>query len=85
MSVARSIEEVNIFDVFCGRGIYADGGLGSPIRTVQTVKEVRENHPSDKRFNLYFNDAENSFVKQVKKYINEHYPDNDKDKTVWCT
>lgn len=76
MSVARSIEEVNIFDVFCGRGIYADGGLGSPIRTVQTVKEVRKNHPSNKRFNLYFNDAEISFVKQVKKYINEHYPDN---------
>ena len=78
MSVAKNIEEVNLFDVFCGRGVYADGGLGSPIRTVQTTKEVRENHPSDKRFNLFFNDAEISFVKQVKKYINEHYPDNNK-------
>ena len=49
MSVAKNIEEVNIFDVFCGRGVYADGGLGSPIRTVQTVKDVHENHPSQKR------------------------------------
>lgn len=76
MSVAKNIKEVNIFDVFCGKGVYADGGLGSPIRTVQTTKEVRANHPSDKQFNLYFNDAEIAFVKQVKKYINEHYPDN---------
>lgn len=76
MSVAKNIDEVNIFDVFCGRGVYADGGLGSPIRTVQTTKEVREKHPSGKRFNLFFNDAEIAFVKQVKKYINEHYPDN---------
>lgn len=76
MSVAKNIKEVNIFDVFCGRGVYADGGLGSPIRTVQTTKEVRANHPSNKQFNLYFNDAEIAFVKQVKKYINEHYPDN---------
>jgi len=75
MSVAKNIKEVNIFDVFCGRGVYADGGLGSPIRTVQTTKEVRANHPSNKQFNLYFNDAEIAFVKQVKKYINEHYPD----------
>lgn len=56
--------------------MYADGGLGSPIRTVQTTKEVRANHPSNKQLNLYFNDAEIAFVKQVKKYINEHYPDN---------
>lgn len=76
MSVAKNIKEVNIFDVFCGRGVYADGGLGSPIRTVQTTKEVRANHPSDKQFNLYFNDAEFAFVKQVKNYINENYPDN---------
>lgn len=76
MSVARNIDEVNIFDVFCGRGIYADGGLGSPIRTVQTVKEVRSNQPSEKRINIYFNDAEIKFVKQVKKYINDNYPDN---------
>lgn len=76
MSVAKNIKEVNIFDVFCGRGVYADGGLGSPIRTVQTTKEVRANHPSDKQFNLYFNDAEFAFVKQVRNYINENYPDN---------
>lgn len=76
MSVAKNIKEVNVFDVFCGRGVYADGGLGSPIRTVQTTKEVRANHPSDKQFNLYFNDAEFAFVKQVKNYINENYPDN---------
>lgn len=76
MSVTRKIDEVNIFDVFCGRGVYADGGLGSPIRTVQAVKEVRDTHPSDKRINLFFNDAEDSYVKQVKQYINENYPDN---------
>ena len=41
MSVAKSIDEINIYDVFCGRGVYADGGLGSPIKTVETAKEVR--------------------------------------------
>ena len=37
MSVTPYLNTINIFDVFCGRGEYADGGLGSPIRAIQTI------------------------------------------------
>lgn len=76
MSVAKKIDEVNVFDVFCGRGVYADGELGSPIRSVQTAREVRRNHPSNKFFNFYFNDVEEAYVRRVKSYIDENIPDN---------
>lgn len=75
MSVVKSVDEVNIFDVFCGRGVYDDGGLGSPIRTVGTVKKVISDHSSGLQVNLFFNDAETSYVERVKQYINEHYPE----------
>ena len=75
MSVVKSVYEVNIFDVFCGRGVYDDGGLGSPIRTVGTVKKVFNDHSSRLQVNLFFNDAETSYVERVKQYVNEHYPD----------
>lgn len=74
MSASKYISKVNIFDVFCGRGVYDDSGLGSPIRTVATVKKVHEAHPSDLQVKLFFNDAEKAFVERVKDYVNEHYP-----------
>ncbi len=75
MSVTKFVDTINIFDVFCGRGEYADGGLGSPIRAVQTIQQIKQERPSSLKINLYLNDAEKEYVEQVKKYIQEHFTD----------
>lgn len=76
MSVTRYFNRVNIFDVFCGRGVYADGGHGSPIQAMEAIQKVREDHPSDTTFYLYLNDVVKKFVLGVKEYIEEHFPKN---------
>lgn len=75
MSVAKPCKMVNIFDVFCGRGVYEDGGLGSPIQAMETIKRVRQDHPSDTIINLYLNDKETKNVVGVQEYIQSHFND----------
>ena len=33
-------DNINIYDLFCGQGIYDDGGEGSPIVALKQVKET---------------------------------------------
>ena len=68
-------DTINIFDIFCGRGEYANGGLGSPIRAVQTIERIKKNRPSNLKINLFLNDAEKEYVNNVQKYIEAHFPD----------
>lgn len=75
MSVTPYVASINIFDVFCGRGEYDDGGLGSPIRAVQTIQQVKQERPSSLKINLYLNDAEKEYIERVKVYIQEHFAD----------
>ena len=75
MSESKWQSRINIFDVFCGRGIYADGGLGSPIRAVQVIRKTKIEHPSDTRFHLYLNDLDKHHTGNVKQYLDEHIPD----------
>ena len=34
------IKHINIYDVFCGMGIYDDGGKGSPVVAYDTIKKL---------------------------------------------
>lgn len=75
MSVQDWKHKVNIYDVFCGRGIYEDGGLGSPIRAVHVIKKTMINYPSDTEFHLYLNDLDKHHTDNVKQYLNANIPD----------
>ena len=75
MSVSKWQNRINIFDVFCGRGVYEDGGLGSPIRAVQVIKKTKIEHPSNTRFHLYLNDLDTHHTENVKQYLDAHIPD----------
>ena len=77
MSVQKWYRRVNIFDVFCGRGVYADGGLGSPIRAVQVIKKTKTDYPSDTKFHLYLNDLDVHHTDNIKQYLDEHIPDHE--------
>ena len=75
MSVTQFFDTINIFDVFCGRGEYDDGGLGSPIRAVETIIKIKKEKNSDLKVNLFLNDAQKKYVERVKAYIEDHFPD----------
>ena len=75
MSVSRWQNRINIFDVFCGRGVHKDGGLGSPIRAVQVIKKTKIEHPSNTRFHLYLNDLDTHHTENVKQYLDANIPD----------
>lgn len=66
---APGIDEINIFDVFCGTGIYDNGKKGSPIVAFDAIKNLRAENPSIKRINLTVNDSEGEKVLLVQNYI----------------
>jgi three-Cys-motif partner protein len=72
LNLAQSINEINIFDVFCGTGIYDNGKKGSPIVAFEAVKQFREEFDYDKKINLIVNDSKEAKVSTVQQYINSN-------------
>lgn len=75
LSSTSFVREVHVYDLFCGRGVYADGKTGSAIRAYETIRKVRQERPSDKRFVLHLNDKNKKHIEAVKSYITSHCPD----------
>lgn len=78
LSSAGFVKEIHIYDLFCGRGVYADGKTGSAIRAYETIREVRRQRPSSKRIVLHLNDKNPRHIEAVKGYIESHYQDEEK-------
>lgn len=64
--------KINIYDIFCGIGIYEDGGKGSPIIAMEAIKNAIAKHPS-KIITLTINDVEKEKVNTATNHINENY------------
>jgi three-Cys-motif partner protein len=70
---AKHIGKVRIYDVFCGMGIYEDGGKGSPIVAFDAIKTIfEEDKLNETQITLNINDKSEDCVKRVKKYIDEN-------------
>jgi three-Cys-motif partner protein len=70
--LSKYIEQITIYDVFCGIGIYEDGGKGSPIAAFDIIKNLFTDGKISKnntQITLIFNDIELQKIEQVKKYI----------------
>ncbi|MBN2824319.1 MAG: three-Cys-motif partner protein TcmP [Campylobacterales bacterium] len=67
-------QTINLYDVFCGIGIYEDGKEGSPIIAINIIKELKEKYPN-KDILLTINDADKAKVEFVTSYINKYYKD----------
>jgi three-Cys-motif partner protein len=63
------IEEINIFDIFCGTGIYDNDKKGSPLVAFDAIKALREEYDFNKRIRLVVNDGKSSKVTSVRSYI----------------
>mgnify|MGYP003291883466 CR=1 FL=1 len=69
-------KRINIFDVFCGRGLYEDGGHGSPLRAFDTIKDINSRIKHEKELNLNLNDKCIAHLENVKAYIDPQNKDN---------
>ncbi|MBR6282847.1 MAG: three-Cys-motif partner protein TcmP [Muribaculaceae bacterium] len=73
---SKHIRHIRLYDVFCGMGIYDDGGKGSPIVAYDTIKDVHEAHKitNNTEITLIVNDKSKTRIARVKEYIasNKH-------------
>jgi three-Cys-motif partner protein len=81
LSRAQGFEKVQLFDLFCGEGIYPNGGEGSPIIFMKAIKDVYYRNQAEGqktiKVDCVFNDKEPSKTEKVKAFIeqkNLHYP-----------
>ncbi len=65
---------INIFDIFCGIGIYKqDGSRGSPIIIADLIKLNSKKYNKNTMINLFINDIDRQKVEFVSEYINKNY------------
>ncbi|MDA3779859.1 MAG: three-Cys-motif partner protein TcmP, partial [Bacteroidales bacterium] len=62
LRLAKFTTSINIFDVFCGTGIYENGAKGSPILAFEAIKKSSDNisgfNTQLTPINLFINDLE---------------------------
>lgn len=75
-------EKINVYDLFCGEGIYPNQGEGSPIAILKTIKDLHyvNKAKNQKLINVdvTFNDIDQIKVDSLKKAIADkhlHYSD----------
>ncbi len=80
LRLAKFTKQINLFDVFCGTGIYEDGTKGSPVLAFEVVKECHYVHRRKPLTPvcLHVNDVDSSKIMGVKKYLS------DKNKGRYC-
>ena len=73
---SQYIRHIRIYDVFCGMGIYDDGGKGSPVVAYDTIKGIYEAHNimNKTEIELVVNNKSEARIAKVKEYIdlNKH-------------
>ena len=66
-------QKINVFDLFCGEGIYENNGEGSPIAILQTLKELHFiNKAKNKdiiKVDLFFNDKDEFKIQKLTSVI----------------
>ena len=75
------ISKIYLFDTHAGEGIYENGGKGSPIVAIETIKNIYyQNNRAIKDIEILFNDNEKSDIEReilkidrVKRFVNKIY------------
>lgn len=75
LSNSRYVGDVYIYDLFCGEGIYKEGGKGSPIVILETLNEIHNSNKEKARkaesFHCLFNDIDKSKISKLSQAISE--------------
>jgi three-Cys-motif partner protein len=63
-------KKINLFDIYCGVGIYDDGKMGSPLLAIDCIKKIRtemsDNGKSSTPISLLVNDNDTQKLENVK-------------------
>lgn len=66
------IKKINIYDMFCGQAIYADGKASGAVRAFNKIKEVQESSPnSDTVVTLTLNDSDKKRIKNIREWLDK--------------
>lgn len=68
---------IHMYDLFCGQGLYENGGHGSPLVTLKHVKQtyytvINKNSMNRPKINCYFNDIDQTKTEILNKSITEN-------------
>lgn len=82
LNESKYTSDIKVYDLFCGEGIYPDGGKGSPIIMLETIKHIHfSNKARNKelgKLHCHFNDIESVKISNLKNEIQNrklHYPE----------
>lgn len=64
-----AVNRINIYDMFCGQGIYSDGKTGSAIRAVEAIWRAESSNELCKPINLHLNDLDLAKVSQLEQTL----------------
>lgn len=75
-------KRIKVYDLFCGEGLYEDGGEGSPLVTMRQIKDIHfinvAKSSSVPKIDCHFNDIDEAKIKKVKASISGkslYYPE----------
>lgn len=78
----RYTTRIKIYDLFCGEGLYDNGGEGSPLVTMRQVKDMHFVNAAKTvkvpKIDCHFNDVDTKKVEKVKQVVIEkalYYPE----------
>lgn len=74
MCLTKFVNTIYIYDVFCGKGVYENGGEGSPVRALRTIVETKKKYSTDTKIVLCLNDNKKQNIDSVKNYIAKEVP-----------
>ena len=73
LSLSKYVSHINIYDIFCGTGIYEDGKSGSPIKAFDIIMSLFDfllsNDKPLPEVTLTVNDGIANNIAKVKKYL----------------
>jgi three-Cys-motif partner protein len=80
LSFTPYCSKINLFDIYCGMGVYKDGNIGSPLITNNCIREtndvVRKIGKPIKPITVTINDFEKEKIENVKGIIEENKNEN---------
>ena len=81
LTASKFFSDIYVYDLFCGEGVYDNGGKGSPIVILETIKNIyfasKANGTQLDKLNCLFNDIELWKLEKLQKEITDkklHYP-----------
>jgi len=67
-------KKINLFDIYCGAGVYDDGNMGSPLLTIDCIRKIRKEMENSEKsitpISLLVNDKDIGKLENVKNKAN---------------